>query len=178
MLKLCKKCENYHPITNFSKKTKNKDGLQDYCKSCNKIDNHKFRILKPDYKQEWDTKNPGVQSKIFRNWCKNNAEKLKEIQQRHINSWGAGVYEIKNIVTGERYIGASKKLRIRYTEHFTGNEKISNKNLQASIKHYGKNLFQFKILEKVADTNLLLKRERYWIGKEKPEYNIYLYHQQ
>lgn len=40
-MKYCKKCHKGKSIKNFSKNIRKKDGLQPYCKACNKIANKK-----------------------------------------------------------------------------------------------------------------------------------------
>lgn len=59
-MKECKECGKVKDTTQFSKKTKSKDGLQDKCKQCNKKDNHKFRTeLDPEYQTKWYSKYMG-----------------------------------------------------------------------------------------------------------------------
>jgi hypothetical protein len=45
----CKECGITKPSSDFSKRTRSKNGLQHKCKACNKKDNDKFRELKPEY---------------------------------------------------------------------------------------------------------------------------------
>jgi hypothetical protein len=45
----CKECGITKPSSDFSKRTRSKNGLQPKCKECNKKDNDTFRELKPEY---------------------------------------------------------------------------------------------------------------------------------
>lgn len=49
MKKHCNKCDTLKEVSHFSKCNSRKDGLQPYCKDCNKKDNSIFRKLRPEY---------------------------------------------------------------------------------------------------------------------------------
>jgi len=173
--KTCSKCKKTKPINQFSKCSTSPDKLQYHCKSCNKKSNNEFRQLRPEYAGEWDSANPGVKSNITKRWIENNYYKWYYKVQETNESWGSGVYCIVNKITGDMYVGASKKLRYRKYQHFSKNGLHSNKNLYAAIKHYGKSCFNFYILEHINDTNLMREREKAWIKQLNPTYNILKY---
>lgn len=92
----------------------------------------------------------------------------------------AGVYLISNNVNGKCYVGSTVHLDQRRREHFSrlANNKHINAHLQNAYNKYGREAFDFEILETVdIDDNIkdkLLKREQFWIDNLKPEYNVLL----
>lgn len=78
-----------------------------------------------------------------------------------------GIYQIKNLNTGEVYIGSSMSINNRLKNHMTDlvNGIHINKSLQDSWRLHGAECFQFSILEIVEDRDRLHKRELYWIEK-------------
>lgn len=92
----------------------------------------------------------------------------------------AGVYLISNSVNGKCYVGSTIHLDQRRKEHFSrlANNKHINAHLQNAYNKYGREAFDFEILETVdIDDNIkdkLLKREQFWIDNLKPEYNVLL----
>ena len=92
----------------------------------------------------------------------------------------AGVYLISNNVNGKCYVGSTVHLDQRRREHFSrlANNKHINAHLQNAYNKYGREAFDFEILETIdIDDNIkdkLLKREQFWIDNLKPEYNVLL----
>lgn len=82
----------------------------------------------------------------------------------------SGVYMITNIVTGDRYIGQSRKLRKRYCEHRVPNA-TGNDRLHGDMKKYGLSNFSFRVLKYCTDVELL-REERVFIENNQPEYNF------
>lgn len=89
-----------------------------------------------------------------------------------------GIYMIKNIVDNKVYIGSSTNIEIRWDTHIRdlNNNTHYSKVLQKSWKDYGKNNFEFLIIEEIKDENILKRREQYWIDyynsyKSKSGYN-------
>jgi len=90
--KKCSKCTELKPTTQFSKYKSRKDGLQPYCKSCQKVQNDKYN---PKYRL--DNKD------YFTEYLKANKNGI--------------IYRIVNPL-GETYIGCTKKkLNVRFGEH-------------------------------------------------------------
>ena len=152
-MKQCNKCNQELPLTNFCKNKLIKDGFHSICKQCRK----QYHL--------------------------NNKEKIKKYQdkknklntnQKYLISIPPGVYMIKNQITGECYIGQSKRPYQRRTQHFSihsKNEGASVKSLQLAMKQYGSESFVFGILEH-CELEQLLERERYYIEQLNPEYNL------
>ena len=92
----------------------------------------------------------------------------------------AGLYLISNNVNCKCYVGSTVHLDQRRREHFSrlANNKHINAHLQNAYNKYGREAFDFEILETIdIDDNIkdkLLKREQFWIDNLKPEYNILL----
>ena len=84
----------------------------------------------------------------------------------------AGVYKVTNIITGDLYIGSSKNIEKRWTDHKSPSRWKRHPGMklyQAFIK-YGLGNFTFEIIEETKD---LHNREQYWIEQLKPIYNNY-----
>lgn len=82
-----------------------------------------------------------------------------------------GIYMITCLMNDKRYIGSSKNISKRLTEHF---RKMWSKNkLYTDIKKYGRENFKCEILEECGNEDLLAK-ERDYINKLNPKYNIKL----
>jgi len=80
-----------------------------------------------------------------------------------------GIYKITCKVDGKVYVGGTKGLRQRKNQHFYMLKKGIHKNhkFQKAYNLYGKENFEFKILEFVDDKNKLDEREDYWTNKLK-----------
>lgn len=84
----------------------------------------------------------------------------------------AGVYLISNNVNGKCYVGSTIHLDQRRREHFSklANNKHINAHLQNAYNKYGREAFDFEVLETIdIDDNIkdkLLKREQFWISNQ------------
>ena len=70
-----------------------------------------------------------------------------------------GIYKIENILNGKIYIGQSIEIEKRWQKHLNAND---NFLIHKAIKKYGKENFQFSIIEE-CDASLLNNKECYWI---------------
>lgn len=85
-----------------------------------------------------------------------------------------GVYQIKNLVNSKIYIGSTScsfKTRWASWRGDLKNGRTKNKHLQNAWNKYGKDAFEFSVLEVVENKSEVLEREQYWIDTLKPEYN-------
>ena len=90
----------------------------------------------------------------------------------------SGIYKITNLKNGKFYIVSSKDIEFRWSEHkkhLNGNYHI-NKKLQNAWNFYGKENFEFTIIELINDFGLLVK-EQFYLDMFKPHmkeigYNI------
>lgn len=103
--KHCNKCGQTKEITQFSKRSVSPDGLQAYCKECNKKDNLKFRTENPEHAMQWQ---------------KSNYQRHYEIVTKYRAAKECGtIYYIQN-PAGEFYVGMTKTpLKVRIMEHKT-----------------------------------------------------------
>jgi group I intron endonuclease len=86
-----------------------------------------------------------------------------------------GIYEIKNLISGESYIGSSVNLDKRKKQHLYSLRKNRhpNKYLQRDFDLYGEESFIFEVLE-YCELKDLIRREKYCINFFHPKYNISL----
>lgn len=85
----------------------------------------------------------------------------------------SGIYQIRNLVNGKRYIGSAKNFQKRKHQHYhyLKYKKHHSKYLQNAFLKYGKENFIFEILVK-CPSEYLLKLEQWFLDNLKPEYNI------
>jgi group I intron endonuclease len=89
-------------------------------------------------------------------------------------SISCGIYKITNKINGHSYIGLSKNIERRFSDHknkaFNSNkDEDKNKVLYKAFRKYGLDNFNFEIIEECSE-DLLKEREIYWIKY----YNTYL----
>ena len=139
-MKECKECGKVKDTTQFSKKTKSKDGLQDKCKQCNKKDNHKFRTeLDPEYQTKW-------YSKYMGDWI--------EYMSKYRKSDKLPIIYAIVAPDGNQYIGQTMMhLGVRKSEHIRHYKRaLKGKRdrlplLHDSFDQYGLETHQFKVVK-------------------------------
>jgi len=84
----------------------------------------------------------------------------------------SGIYQIRNILNNNIYVGSSINLRKRKNRHFSelALNKHYNSHLQSSYNKYGKNNFIFEILL-ICDSKYLEWYEQLIVDNWNPEYN-------
>ena len=82
------------------------------------------------------------------------------------------VYKITNTITGDFYIGSSKDVKRRWTQHKSPSiwNRCSNNQLYKDMQEYGKDKFVFEILAEVEEDKLK-EIEQQFIETLKPTYN-------
>jgi group I intron endonuclease len=85
----------------------------------------------------------------------------------------AGIYMIKNKITGDCYVGKTEDLKSRWLTHKSAlNRNIhANKVLQSDWNEYGKENFEYIILEKCI-WHEIDNKENEHVTKHRPKYNI------
>jgi len=85
----------------------------------------------------------------------------------------SGIYQIRNLESGKKYIGSAKCFRIRWNAHRAKLNRGSHhsRHLQASWHKNGGDAFVFEVVE-VCSVEDLLQREQCWLDAERPEYNV------
>lgn len=84
-----------------------------------------------------------------------------------------GIYKITNKENGKCYIGSSKDITRRFSQHRGNlrNNRHHSRHLQNAWNLYGEDAFTYEILEECsADT--LIAREQHYISTLSPEYNV------
>ena len=83
----------------------------------------------------------------------------------------SGIYQIRNTKNNKVYIGQSKRITYRKSQHRRElkDGKHYNIYLQRSFDKYGEDAFVFEVLE-YCHEEYLNERERYWIEKKESEY--------
>lgn len=78
----------------------------------------------------------------------------------------SGIYKITNTVNGKFYIGSSRDVKHRWTEHKSelNGKYHNNPRLQNAWLKYGETVFSFEVVEQVSEFDLLT-REQYWIDQ-------------
>lgn len=84
-----------------------------------------------------------------------------------------GIYEIKNLVNGKRYVGSAVRFGNRWRVHAQSLVRGDHHSiaLQRAWRHYGPSAFQFNKLLACSKENLIMY-EQICMDALKPEYNI------
>ena len=85
-----------------------------------------------------------------------------------------GIYKITNTVTGDFYIGSSKDVKQRWSNHKKHStwKNHPNNQMYLDMKKYGTDKFEFQVIVEV-EIEELKEREQYFIETLKPSYNNY-----
>lgn len=78
----------------------------------------------------------------------------------------SGIYQILNLINGKKYIGQAQNILKRIQEHRrrrNGVQCYPETFLYKAVKKYGWESFDFSILEKIDNIELLNERECFWI---------------
>jgi group I intron endonuclease len=80
---------------------------------------------------------------------------------------GAGVYRIRNVVSGRAYVGSAVNVDRRWAmhRHLLNSGKHHSLLLQRSWQKHGASAFAFEFLEEVASAGDLIAREQHWIDE-------------
>lgn len=88
----------------------------------------------------------------------------------------SGIYQIRNLINGNVYVGSAINLCGRYRSHLSElkNNKHGNNHLQNAWNKYSNDNFIFEILELVPDKLKLIETEQVWIDSypDHQKYNI------
>jgi len=86
----------------------------------------------------------------------------------------AGIYEICNVVNGNRYIGSALRLSFRRNQHFSdlSLRKHGNGHLQRAYDKYGEDAFAFHVICSNVPGGILTRLEQAAMKILEPEYNI------
>jgi group I intron endonuclease len=84
-----------------------------------------------------------------------------------------GIYQIRNVINGHRYVGSAFNIKGRWSvhKHLLVNRKHINRHLQNVWNKYGEQNFIFEVLE-ITEKEKIISREQFFIDTLKPEYNL------
>lgn len=84
-----------------------------------------------------------------------------------------GIYEIRNVLTGEIYVGKAVAMRRRWGDHFRLLQRGRHHAwaLQRSWRRHGPSAFLFSAIEVVPQARLC-EREQFWMDKLQPVFNV------
>ena len=85
----------------------------------------------------------------------------------------SGIYEIRNTMNGNFYVGSAVNLDNRRWHHISDLSlgKHKNRHLQNAWNKYGRDCFVFSVIE-YCDKEILIQREQFYIDTMRPEYNL------
>lgn len=86
-----------------------------------------------------------------------------------------GIYCIRCLISGKRYIGSSKAIRMRWSHHRNSlrRGKHTSPRLQKAWNKHGEAAFVFEVIEECSRDDLFI-REQFHIDALKPDYNSML----
>jgi group I intron endonuclease len=86
--------------------------------------------------------------------------------------WAQCIYMIRNISTGKIYVGQTKDMGQRKSQHLTTLKQMCHENSDIQVDYilYGINSFIFEIIEFLNFDENFLEKERYWIKYFDTEY--------
>tara|TARA_R110001632_G_scaffold232527_1_gene373531 strand:- start:441 stop:974 length:534 start_codon:yes stop_codon:yes gene_type:complete len=167
-MKCCGKCKADKPLIEFYKDKKSRDGRQNRCKLCNKVNNKQYNIDNPNYQKQYHLDNPEYKKQ----WNEDNPKYDKNHKSSEPTVYG--LYDGDTCL----YIGQSIQLTGRWAKH-----KTLIKNPDTVSKHHSNHVdlynnirshsnVDYRIIEEVSP-EVLLQREQYYIDAYKPLYNIH-----
>lgn len=80
-----------------------------------------------------------------------------------------GIYAIKNTVNNKIYVGQALNIENRWLSHKKDLKANKHRNihLQRAFNKFNIDIFEFYVLEKVENINLLTEKEQFWINRLK-----------
>jgi hypothetical protein len=95
------------------------------------------------------------------------------------NNFLKGIYQIKNLITNDVYIGSTNQyFKARYSKHISSykNFKLGRKKIHPilfnAFDKYHIDNFEFSVIEIINDLDKIRNKEEYYIKLLKPKYNI------
>lgn len=78
----------------------------------------------------------------------------------------SGIYIIQNMINHKVYVGSTVWFKERMNSHFNKLRKKEHdcEHLQRSFNKYGRDNFEFKVIEYISDIEKLNSREQFWFG--------------
>lgn len=111
--KICKKCGRELPISEFSKCKSRKDGLQPYCKECNK----QYYAENREAKAEYYDRNREYYTEYWKQWYAKNREDRLEYQKQYCQQYYAENREDK-LEYFKQYYADNREDKLEYQKQY------------------------------------------------------------
>lgn len=98
---------------------------------------------------------------------RNRIKALEYVNSADLRQLGPVVYAIHNTTNSKVYVGSTARVGERWRTHRKQLRaaRHPNRHLQAAWSEYGEAAFEFGIIERVPDADLLTQREQYWMDR-------------
>jgi group I intron endonuclease len=159
----CDYCCGIFSITYHQYNARNRDIIdKDCCNDCKGLKAAESNIKTGKIKEINASKRISKASQIkYNNFIYRSNYKLIDKRDNGVS----GIYRIINKLDGKVYIGSAVNLKCRKNEHYRRlvNNKHHSNHLQNAWNKYGKDNFNFEVIEYVDIIENLIQREQYWM---------------
>jgi hypothetical protein len=123
-MKKCSKCLEVKQLSDFSKRSTTKDGLQYNCKACNKLNDKQYKqdngeAIKQQQKQyhkQYRHENAEKIKQYDKQYQQENAEKISEYRKQWRESLKDGFHRVY-ILPDHHYAGTTECIQVRMSQH-------------------------------------------------------------
>ena len=168
-MKVCKKCNETKPLTEFHKDKSAKDGRHAYCKACKRISAKQWyqenKEAIAEHHRQYRQKNKEAITEHQRQWYQENKkaflERGRQYRQERKAKQPGCVYQIVNSINGKVYVGQTTSGNLRWKKHLSalrGNYH-ENPNLQADFNKFGEEAFEWSIIQELSKDKEMLEQE-------------------
>lgn len=132
--KTCTKCEQTKSVSDFAKRSRNKDGLESQCKDCSNA-----------RKRDWNSRNKNLVSEMNRRSYKKNPELFKRHAQKWVNNNRARAYEVRSNYRSRNkklvaFWSGARRARVQQSRDYLISKKFIRKLYASSCVYCGSRL--------------------------------------